>query len=167
MKNKIFIIVITAVLLIGVSYTTYYLKEKKETNIPVVKKTESFSYFAHEVQTHLYYNNLPTLTEMVIESTQELDNYKEKYNDLALEAKLDEYKTEYFKENVLVVIIKTENSGSNQNKISNVTKTLNTLNINIERIVTEIGTSDMSTWFLLLEIQKQDYFRNKQNRNKL
>ena len=74
----------------------------------------------------------------------------------------DKYDDTYFENKSLVLIVLEEGSGSIRHKITGVHRHLNKnwaslgLDIIIDRIVPECGTSDMAQWHLFLEVSKSD-----------
>lgn len=61
------------------------------------------------------------------------------------------YDEAWFEENVLVLVILEEGSGSNRHEVKGVTAKGEIL---IERIVPEVGTCDMAVWHIMLELPK-------------
>ena len=106
----------------------------------------------------------------VIRSVEELQNYynenKDKYNLERRENPLsdytigfldavDKYDEAYFKEQILIMVLVEEGSGSNRHKVSYVKKGSDgKIYTDILSIVPEIGTDDMAGWHILIEPEK-------------
>jgi len=59
------------------------------------------------------------------------------------------YTDNYFTDNFLVIVLLEENSGSNRHKVESVDRDGN---IVIQQLIPEIGTSDMATWNIIIEL---------------
>jgi len=68
----------------------------------------------------------------------------------------DKYDEAFFEDNTLLLVYVGEGSGSIRHKVLNVTRKGQKLNVEIERIVPEIGTCDMAGWLIAVELNKQD-----------
>lgn len=70
--------------------------------------------------------------------------------------KSDKYDEDFFKTKALIVVGLRETSGSVRHEVKKVTKEDNKINVQIERIVPEIGTADMAEWEIYIEVNKAD-----------
>lgn len=68
----------------------------------------------------------------------------------------DKYDEAFFEDNTLLLIYVGEGSGSIRHKVWNVTRKGQKLNVEIERIVPEVGTCDMAGWLITVELRKMD-----------
>lgn len=68
----------------------------------------------------------------------------------------DKYDEAFFEDNTLLFMYVGEGSGSIRHKVLNVTRKGQKLNVEIERIVPEVGTCDMAGWLIAVELKKQD-----------
>jgi len=104
----------------------------------------------------------PTCT--VISSVSELEQYSRNFNsgsfwDTGYTEAVSRYTTTYFSNNFLVIVFLEENSGSNRHKVESIN---NNGDIVIQQIIPEIGTTDMATWNIIIELNnsyKQEQFR--------
>ena len=62
---------------------------------------------------------------------------------------ISKYTNNYFSNNFLVIIFLQENSGSNRHRVDKIDFNGDII---IERLVPEIGTSDMATWNIIIEL---------------
>ena len=100
----------------------------------------------------------------VILSRLELEQYSDNYNRQAygnieyIDA-IAKYSDRYFIDNFLVIVLLEENSGSNRHKVESVNRNGDII---IKRLIPEIGTSDMATWNIIIELNnnfKQEKFQ--------
>lgn len=119
----------------------------------------NIEYESMNIQTHLYIEGMNSPQTDIIKSTNDLDKYIDKFKDDTLKDKLSKYNDEYFKNKVLVIVTIAESSGSNTNKIDRISKLegSDTLDVFVERKVSEIGTADMAMWHLIAEIDNNDF----------
>jgi len=94
----------------------------------------------------------PVLT--VISSVNELEQYYRIFNDGSFrEAEyinaISKYSENYFTNNFLVIILLEEPSGSNRHIVKRIDSNSD---IVINRLIPEIGTSDMATWNIIIEL---------------
>jgi len=68
----------------------------------------------------------------------------------------DKYDEAFFEDNTLLFMYVGEGSGSIRHKVLKVTRKGQKLNVEIERIVPEVGTCDMAGWLIAVELKKQD-----------
>ena len=109
----------------------------------------------------------------IIRSRDELNAYYEEYkDDYYLERKeqvfadttigfldaCDRYNEEYFKDQILILVLLEEGSGSIRHEVSKVRvkekKGERTVNISINTRVPETVTDDMAQWHLLIELEE-------------
>lgn len=90
----------------------------------------------------------------VISSMNELNQYTRNFNRgshwlTEYENAISKYSDSYFRDNFLLIVLLEENSGSNRHKVERVDKNGDII---IERLIPEIGTSDMATWSIIIEL---------------
>ncbi len=102
----------------------------------------------------------------LITSQEELAGYIEQYEDdyyLAeprgesgsfIEA-VAQYDGDYFKDNVLVLALLEEGSGSIRHEVVSAGVDNEAINVEIKRIVPEEGTDDMAEWHIIVEMPKE------------
>ncbi len=119
------------------------------------------------IRTDGYHEDVEYPSVKIIRSIEELNNYydgnKEKY-DLERKDKVysdtsigfldacDKYDEAYFENQILIMVLLEEGSGSNRHKV----KSLSIVDdnkwvIDIETLVPEVGTCDMAEWHILIE----------------
>ena len=89
----------------------------------------------------------------VIESVEALNSYYEENQDrydLAQWDVTERYDEAYFSENVLLLVLLEEGSGSNRHEVTAVMKQEDGMEIAIDRILPEIGTTDMAEWHIFI-----------------
>jgi hypothetical protein len=70
---------------------------------------------------------------------------------------VDEYKDSYFEENVLILVLLEERSGSIRHLVTDVVQSNDGIEILIKRIIPEIRTCDIAQWHIIVGICKKDY----------
>lgn len=131
---------------------------------------ESVSFVSHYIRTDGYNEDVEYPKVKIIRSVKELQEYyeanKDKY-DLERKGKVysdttigfldacDKYDEEYFENQILLMVLLEEGSGSVGHNVENV-KVLQDekLYISICAIVPEVGTCDMAEWHILIETEK-------------
>ena len=115
------------------------------------------------IRTDGYHEGIKYPIVKIIRSVDELNNYYEAnkalynlegYDDgpKGFLAAIDKYDDAYFKNQILIIVLLEEGSGSNRHKVNKITLLDDeTLLINIERIIPYIGTCDMAQWHILIE----------------
>ncbi len=114
------------------------------------------------IRTDGYHEGVVYPIVKIIDSVNELNEYyqenKGKYdfdNTSGFLNACKKYDDNYFKNQILIIVLLEEGSGSNRHKVNNLTLLDDgTLEIKIERIVPEIGTCDMAQWHILIEPEK-------------
>ena len=122
------------------------------------------------IRTNGYHDGVEYPIVKIIRSVDELNSYynenKEKYSlkrreDPASDSTIgfldacDKYTAEYFEDQILVMILLEEGSGSIRHNVDNVKIGSNgKLYISISRDVPEAGTDDMAEWHILIEPEK-------------
>lgn len=110
---------------------------------------------------------------VIIDSFDKLESYYEKNKDMFdLEHKekvyadttigfvdtFETYNEEWFENNVLLMAVVEEGSGSIRHSLCNVIKTANgDILINYERIIPELCTDDMACWHIMVGVSKEYY----------
>ncbi len=64
------------------------------------------------------------------------------------------YDEEFFREKTLLVLRLTESSGSIRHQVTSVRTDGTTLTAEVRRIVPQVGTADMTSWVILIEVEK-------------
>ena len=134
-----------------------------------IKKT-FIDFEAQYIRTNGYHEDVEYPVVKVIRSVDELNTYynanKDKY-DLKRNEKVysdtkigfldacDKYTAEYFKNQILVMVLLEEGSGSIRHNVDNVKYGSDgKLYVSIRRDVPEAGTDDMAEWHILVEPEK-------------
>ena len=129
-----------------------------------------YAFEAQYIRTDGGFDEAETPYYVLIESREELDAYYEANKDIFdLERKdavysdttigfldaCDKYDEAYFEKRNLLLIVLTEPSGSIRHRIADVRQKNESEDwiVSIETIEPEIGTDDMATWHLFLEVQ--------------
>lgn len=127
---------------------------------------------AQYIRTGGYYEDGEYPSVKIIRSVDELNRYYEEnkenyglgrrpdahlYSDVTkgfLDA-CDKYTEAYFKNNILLMVLLEEGSGSNRHNIENIKIDTNgKLFVNIDTLVPFMGTCDMANWHILIELEK-------------
>ncbi len=66
------------------------------------------------------------------------------------------YDAGWFESHSLMVVTLVEGSGSNRHELESVTKSGNSITVNVKRIIPEVFTCDMATWNILVGINKSE-----------
>ncbi len=122
---------------------------------------------AQYIRTDGYHEGVQYPVVTVISSTDELNDYyeanREKYSLDRRESygsdytagfldACDKYDDEYFEEQILVLVLLEEGSGSVHHKVESVALGEDgKCSVSIERLVSETGTADMAEWHILIE----------------
>ena len=129
------------------------------------------SFVAQYVRTDGYHKDKQYPIITVIRNRAELSAYYENNKDLYdLERRskpasdstfgflnaIDKYNDDYFNNNVLILILVQESSGSNRHQVNDIIKNDTELDIQINRLVPEIGTADMAQWHILVKLKASD-----------
>lgn len=129
------------------------------------------SFVAQYIRTDGYHSDKQYPIITIIRDPAELSAYYENNKDLYdLERRsspasdssfgflnaIDKYNDDYFNKNVLILILVQESSGSNRHQVNSITKNDTELDIQINRLVPEIGTADMAQWHILIELKASD-----------
>ena len=141
---------------------------------------QAHKYDAQYIRTNSYHEGTPYPSVKVIHSVEELNTYyeankglydlerKEKvYSDTTigfLDA-CDKYDAAYFEEQILILVLLEEGSGSIRHEVTGVETTETSgkqeLLIHIERKVPESGTDDMAEWHIFVEPEKDVTVRDE------
>jgi len=100
----------------------------------------------------------------VISSMDELNQYPRSLSNRSFweteyTNAISKYSDSYFADNFLVIVLLEENSGSNRHKVERIEPNGN---IFIKQLIPEIGTADMATWIIFIELNNN--FRLEQYR---
>jgi hypothetical protein len=115
----------------------------------------NYSLATKTIKTGLYKDNITFPKKDIIKSRAELDAYLQVFNHEFLIESLKEYNEDYFKNKILAIVTLQESSGSIVDSIGEViTRENKVLEVNVERIVPEVGTDDMAMWHLIIEAEK-------------
>ena len=134
-----------------------------------VKKT-FIDFQTQYIRTNGYHDGVEYPIVKIIRSVNELNSYynenKEKYSlerreDPASDSTIgfldacDKYDAAYFEDQILVMVLLEEGSGSIRHNVDNVkTGSDGKLYVSIRRDVPEVGTDDMAEWHILIEPEK-------------
>ena len=134
-----------------------------------VKKT-FIDFQTQYIRTDGYHDGVEYPIVKIIRSVNELNSYynenKEKYSlerreDPASDSTIgfldacDKYDAAYFEDQILVMVLLEEGSGSIRHNVDNVkTGSDGKLYVSIRRDVPEVGTDDMAEWHILIEPEK-------------
>ena len=115
-----------------------------------------------------YYSDMNGQT-VIIESREELDQYfntnKEKYNlghkekvysdtTIGFEDAIVEYDEEWFKDQNIVLVLLTANSGSIRYKANNINIEDGTMTVSFNKKAPDMVTCDMAGWHIIIETEK-------------
>ena len=157
-------------------YRIFRLSKGDETYKPAdevlaIGRTEDadiYDFYARYIRTDGYHEDVDYPVVTVIHSVEELNAYYETnkalydlerrttvYSDTSigfLDA-CDKYDDAYFEDQVLVMVLLEEGSGSTKHKVQSVawSEQNKKLTVYIESIVPEVGTDDMAEWHILVE----------------
>jgi len=111
----------------------------------------------------------PVIT--VISSKSELEVYYNEYKDnfhfnrfegsyslIGFNDAIEKYSEDFFEHDFLVIVLLSENSGSNRHKV----RMDDNGDIEVTRLIPEVGTADMAQWTVIIELNnsyKQDQFK--------
>lgn len=133
-----------------------------------MEDADVFDFFAQYIRTDGYHDDIAYPIVKIIRSLDELKSYyeanKELY-DLARRTTVhsdtsigfldacDKYDDAYFEDQVLVMVLLEESSGSNRHQVQSIawSEQNKKLTVYIETIVPEAGTCDMATWHIFIE----------------
>lgn len=119
----------------------------------------SIEYSAQYIRTNVAEDGLKYPGVKIIRSVEELKAYYEANKDIYhlvefLDAS-DKYDEAYFENQILVMVVLEEGSGSISHKVTNVgvmgINEAKMMTIEIDRIFPELGTCDMAQWHILIE----------------
>jgi len=158
----VFFTVLIMISLIACNHTE--INESSEVSKEITKKIIDFN--AQYIRTNGYHEEIEYPIVKIIRSKEELDKYYNVYKySYFLESRkpmyhdetigfLDaakEYNDAYFENKILVMVLLEEGSGSIRHKVDSIEySTDGKMNINILRIIPEIGTEDMAQWHILI-----------------
>ena len=89
----------------------------------------------------------------IIRSANEMSRYlkKETHMSEELVSACEKYNADYFKEQILIIVLLEEGSGSVRHEVENVGSDNTHAVIQIKSIAPEVGTCDMAWWHILIE----------------
>jgi len=142
---------------------------EKVSDAEILKNMNPFSFDAQYIRTDGYHEEIKYPVVKIIHSVDELNTYykanKEKYylerrenpaSDYTigfLDA-CDKYDAEYFENQILIMILLEEPSGSNRHKVEQAGiygEDEKNMIIDISSLIPEVGTCDMALWHILIE----------------
>ncbi|MBQ8600201.1 MAG: hypothetical protein IJ407_02320 [Clostridia bacterium] len=114
------------------------------------------------IRTNGYHEDIGYPAIRVMRSAEDLTSYYEQYKDLydfdagwdgiPLMEAIEKYNATYFEDQVLLMVLLEEPSGSNRHKVNSLCKnSQGEIEIAIETMVPESGTDDMAEWHLMIE----------------
>lgn len=141
---------------------------KENNNTDRYQKNMDFT--AQYIRTDGYHEDVEYPVVKVIHSVEELQAYYEtnknlydleRRTDVASDYTIgfldacDKYDATYFEEQVLIMVLLEEPSGSNRHQVKEVrwneTEEVKQMRIEIESVIPEVGTEDMAEWHILIE----------------
>jgi hypothetical protein len=158
-KNKYMILLIVFVMAFGMFASACQPEDRDPVGTPDPLGQE-VGFIAQYIRTNGYHEDVDYPVVTVIESVDALNTYYEENQDrydLAQWDVTDRYDEAYFTENVLLLVLLEEGSGSNRHEVTAVMKQDDGMEIAIDRILPEIGTADMAEWHIFIEVTKSDY----------
>ncbi len=132
------------------------LNEKLKTEN--IEKTYDFK--AEYVRTDFYQDEVEYPIAKIIRSVEELDGYyKENKNSYFSDSEnsskflnvCDKYDSSYFEDNILILVVLEETSGSVSHEVESIKFDGSELSVNINCISPESGTCDMAEWHIFIE----------------
>lgn len=127
---------------------------------------------AQYIRTNGYVDGVTYPITTVIDSREELDAYyavnrdtydMERKEEVASDSTIgfldaiDQYDDAYFQDNVLVLVLVEEGSGSIRHEVTEVKQMDTVIEIRIKRDVPEMGTDDMAEWHIMVELARESY----------
>ena len=172
------VLLVAMVIVLGIVSVTKR-KQKYDTwqdyiEIDYVNNADTYTrdcfFDAQYIRTNGYMEEMEYPVVRIIRSTDELNAYYEEYKDqYYLERReqifsdttigfldaCDRYDEDYFKDQILILVLLEEGSGSIRHEVSGLSLTERKgeriLHISIQSIVPEVGTDDMAQWHLMIE----------------
>lgn len=138
------------------------------------KKSIELEFSSTHVRTNGYHEDVKYPVVKLVRSVDELEHYynlnKDRYSlgrrdpadshyvdyTIGFLDACDKYDEAYFKENVLLLVLLEEGSGSIRHSVDSVQKTDDKIRVNISRISPEIGTCDMAEWHVFVDLSEKD-----------
>ncbi|MNI59385.1 hypothetical protein D3C73_1145440 [compost metagenome] len=113
-------------------------------------------YKATELKTSKYINDFVSPDSQIIHDIDTLATYINKFDDEKLSLSLNNYKSNFFENNSLIIVAIQESSGSNKNEVSKVVRLNDTKSVDIlvKHTSAQIGTADMAMYYLIIEVTK-------------
>lgn len=145
---------------------------------PTENKLEDQDFDAQYIRTDGYHDNVKYPKITVIKSTDELNEYYNANKDLYFLDHVDKvysdttigfidacekYDDEYFEENILILVLLEEGSGSIRHEVKSVKAYRGNVEIDIAVKCPEVCTEDMAEWHIIIEIDKDSGIENNDN----
>lgn len=145
---------------------------------PTENKLEEQDFDAQYIRTDGYHDNVKYPKITVIKSTDELNEYYNANKDLYFLDHVDKvysdttigfidacekYDDEYFEENILILVLLEEPSGSIRHEVKSVKAYRGNVEIDIAVKCPEVCTEDMAEWHIIIEIDKDSGIENNDN----
>ena len=136
---------------------------------PAENKLEDNDFDARYIRTDGYHDNVKYPKVTVIKSKDELDEYYNANKDLYFLDHVDKvysdttigfidacekYDNEYFEDNILILVLLEEGSGSIRHEVKSVKTSGSNVEIDIEVNIPEECTDDMAEWHIMIEADK-------------
>ncbi len=134
---------------------------------PQTDDIKECEFSAQYIRTNGYHDGVRYPVVTVIHSVDELNAYyeanKDKYSlerrtgtiysdsSIGFLGACDKYDEEYFEDQILLMVLLEEGSGSIRHKVERVANGADGITVDITTIVPEIGTCDMAEWHILIE----------------
>lgn len=131
------------------------------------------SFKALYIRTNGYHSDVTYPIVRIVETAEELNTYYEQNKDrydlgsrsspipsdstVGFLDAVKPYDQAWFSNNVLVLVLLEEGSGSNRHRVKDFVQGEQSSQILIERLVPPIGTADMAEWHILVELDRKDF----------
>ncbi len=114
-------------------------------------------YASDEDTTRLHVIDTYEALRAFVEANEGTYNYGVGYGGSSFLEAIARYDETYFETGKIAIVIVTEPSGSNRHAFHGAYFKDGTLELHFERIIPHIGTADMATWHLVVELDKEDH----------
>jgi len=148
--------IIIAGMVLLVMFFTACESKKVNNSEDVSRLVSNASYIVPDAQYIRTGSNIGAINPnyTIISSVNELNQYpgnlsRSSFRDTEYSNIIAKYTDSFFTDNFLVIVFLLETSGSNRHKVEKVDRDGN---IFIQRIQPEIGTADMATWSIIIEL---------------
>ena len=128
--------------------------------LPIDPGSVNYSYAVQYIRADGGYEHDQDSVIHVVRSKKELDNYYDAMRDIyqldyaenmSFVEACEKYDADYFKNQILLMVILEEPSGSNRHKVQKISESDGRTSIEIDRIIPECGDDDVASWHILIE----------------